>query len=114
LGTPRFRFGSYAADQLLIQLTDIFQSGFEFVVVGQATPYRSDLIVREADLANGAAGVAHGEDGDGMALTAGAFGATGAMADGAQEQGATEDGASLRESGEEAVAPFDDLLMFHQ
>ena len=97
----------------MIQLTDLLQSGFQLLVVGQTTPHESDLLLRETDLANDAAGIADGEDRDRMALAAGAFRAAGAMADGALEQRAAEDLAGLGEMGEEAVTPADDLLMIH-
>jgi len=72
-----------------------------------------DLLLGKADLANDTAGVADGQDGDGMAFAARTFGAAGAMADGALEQGAAEDVASLGEAGEKAVALLDELLMLH-
>jgi hypothetical protein len=81
--------------------------------VGQTTPHRGDLLGREAELTNDTAGIADGEDGDGMALATGALGTAGAMTDGALEQGATEDLTGLGETGYEAVAPLDDLLVIH-
>ena len=51
----------------------------------------SDLFLRQADLANGASGVADGEDRDSMAFAALTLGAAGSMTDGALEQGAAED-----------------------
>ena len=51
----------------------------------------SDLLLGQADLANGASGVADGEDRDSMAFAALTLGAAGAMTDGALEQGAAED-----------------------
>jgi hypothetical protein len=83
------------------------------VVVVQTTPYIGNLLRRETDLTNDAAGIADGEDRDRMAFAAGALGAAGAMADSALEQGATEDLAGLGETGDEAVAPLDDLLLLH-
>ena len=65
--------------------------------------------MRQADLTNDTAGVADGEDGDGMAFAAGAFGTAGAMAEGAPEQGTAEDLAGLGE----AVAPLHDPLLIH-
>ena len=97
-----------------VALADPLQGGFQFAVLGQATPHRSHLLWRQADLANDPSRIADGEDGDGMAIAAGAFGTAGAMADGALEQGAAEDFAGLGETAEEAVAPADDLLMIHQ
>ena len=113
MGPPRFGLGLFAAEQLLIQFADFLQSGFQLAVVGQAAPYRSGLLGREADLANDAAGIADGKDGDRMALAASALGAAGAMADDALEQGAAEDLAGLGEAGEEAAAFADDLLVIH-
>jgi|GEM_PF-5411346 len=72
-----------------------------------------DLLVGKADLADDGAGVADGEDGDGMAFAAGAFGAAGAMADGALEEGTAEDLGGVGEAGEEAMAALDDLLVIH-
>jgi hypothetical protein len=69
--------------------------------------------LRETDLTNDAAGITDGEDGDGMAFAAGAFGAAGAMADSALEQRAAEDLASLGKLGEAAFAPLDDPFMVH-
>jgi hypothetical protein len=48
-----------------------------------------------------------------MTFTAGAFGAAGAMADGALEQRAAEDIAGLREPRQEAVAPLHDPFVIH-
>ena len=73
----------------------------------------SDLLLREADLTNDAAGIANGEDSDRMAFAAGAFGAAGAMADGALEQGAAEDLAGLGETGEEPITLLNDALLIH-
>ena len=73
----------------------------------------SDLLWKEADLTNDAAGIADSQHGDGVTFAAGAFGAAGAMADGALEQGAAEDLAGLGEAGEEAVALAGDLLLIH-
>lgn len=72
-----------------------------------------DLLVGKTDLSNGTAGVAGGEDGDGVAITAGAFGAAGTMTDGAEEEGAAEDVAGLGEAGEKTVALDHDLVVFH-
>jgi len=73
----------------------------------------SDVLAEKTNLPNDPARVADGEDGDGMAFAAGAFGAAGAMANDALEQGATEDVAGLREAGEEALSVADGLLMIH-
>src|SRR5215831_19385994 len=51
----------------------------------------SDLLLGQADLADGSTGVADGEDRDSMAFAARALGAASAMTDGALEQGAAED-----------------------
>jgi len=48
-----------------------------------------------------------------MALAARAFGAAGAMANGALEQRAAQDLAGLGEAVEEAVALLDDPLLLH-
>jgi len=48
-----------------------------------------------------------------MTFTAGAFGAAGAMADGALERGSAEDLASLGETGEEAVTLLNNPLSIH-
>jgi len=72
-----------------------------------------DLLLGKTDLANDGAGVADSEDGDGVALAASAFGAAGAMANGALEQGAAEDLGSVGEASEEAVAALDDPLLIH-
>jgi hypothetical protein len=98
---------------LPVQLADLLQSGLQLAVVGQTTPHIGDLLLREADLTNDAAGIADGEDGDRMAFAAGACGAAGAMADDALEQGATEDLAGLGETSEEAVALLNTLLLLH-
>jgi hypothetical protein len=105
--------GLFAAERLLVQFTNLLQRGLQLVIVGKATPHMSDLLLREADLTNDAAGVADGEDGGWMAFAAGAFGAAGAMADSAQEQGTAEDLASLGETGDEAVTSMHDLLLLH-
>jgi len=94
-------------------LADFLQSGFQFVVPGQTTSRRSDLLLAQADLTNNAAGIADGQDSDGMTFTAGAFGAAGAMADGALEQRAAEDIAGLREPRQEVVTPPQDPLLIH-
>jgi len=73
----------------------------------------SNLLLREADVANDTAGIADGEHGDGMALAASAFGATGAMADGAVEEGAAKNVAGAGEISEEAVALAGELLLIH-
>jgi len=73
----------------------------------------TDLLARQADLTDDTAGIADGEDGDGMAFAAGALGAAGAMADGALEQGAAQDLAGLGQAGQETVALSDDLLLLH-
>jgi len=72
-----------------------------------------DLLVGKTDLANDGAGVADGEDGDGVAFAAGAFWAAGAMTDGALEEGAAEDIGGIGEACEEAVAALDDPLVIH-
>ena len=82
-------------------------------VVGQAHPDMTDLLGRQADLTNNTAGIADGEDGDGMTFAAGAFGTAGTMADGALEQGAAEDLAGLGKAGQEAVASLRDWLVIH-
>ena len=69
--------------------------------------------MRQTDLTNDTAGIANGEDGDGMAFAARAFGAAGAMADGALKQGAAQDLAGLGEAVEEAVALLNDPLLLH-
>jgi len=73
----------------------------------------ADLLVRQTDVTNDTAGIADGEDGDRMAFAAGAFGAAGAMADGALEQRAAQDLAGLGEAVEEAVALLNDPLLIH-
>jgi len=73
----------------------------------------SDLLLGQADLANGASGVADGEDRDSMALAALTLGAAGSMTDGALEQGAAEDVARGGEPREEALALLYGLLLIH-
>ena len=73
----------------------------------------SDLLLGQADLANGASGVADGEDRDSMALAALALGTAGAMTDGALEQRTAEDVTRGGEPREEAFALLDDLCVIH-
>jgi len=73
----------------------------------------TDLLVGQADLTNDTAGIADVEDGDRMAVAAGAFEAAGTMADGALERGAAEDLAGLGEAGQETVATLNDPLSIH-
>lgn len=72
-----------------------------------------NLILGETDLANDAAGVANGENSDGVTLATGALGAAGAVADGALEQRAAEDIAGIGKTGEESAAALDDPLLIH-
>jgi hypothetical protein len=71
------------------------------------------LIGAEAQLSGFAAGIIHVEDPLGMALSAGALGATAGVMDGALEQGAAEDAAKAGESGGEFVPVADSLLTCH-
>jgi hypothetical protein len=103
-----------AAEQLLVEFADLFHSGFQLTVIGQAAPHGSNFIWRKADVSNDGAGIANGEHGDRMPFTASALGTAGAMADGALEQGAAEDVRRVGETIEEAVALADDLLVIHQ
>ena len=100
---PRF----WAAHQLLVQFTDLFQSGFEPAVVGQTTAHIGDLLLREADLTNDTTRITDGQDGDRMALTASTFGAAVAVANGALEQGAAKDLAGLGKTGEKPITFLD-------
>lgn len=67
----------------------------------------------KADLTDDAAGVANGENRNGVAFAPSTFGAAGAMADGALKQRAAKDIAGLGEAGKEAVALFFDALLIH-
>jgi len=73
----------------------------------------SDLLLGQADLADGSTGVADGEDRDSMAFAARALGAASAMTDGALEQGAAEDVAGGGETREEPRAFLDGGLLIH-
>jgi len=67
----------------------------------------------KADLFGTAAGVADGEDPDGMSATVGANSAAGAVPDAAMEQGAPEDFGGGGERGSEFGAGIGDELVFH-
>src|SRR5512141_1292371 len=114
IGPPRFRLPLFGSEQLLVQFADLFQSGSQLVVIVETATHLGDLLRRQAELANDAAWISDGENGNGMAFTAGAFGTTGAMADGALEQRAAQDVGGLWEASQEAVAAEDDLLSIHQ
>jgi len=98
---------------LLIDLADLLQSTLQLAIGSQAAADLSNLLLRQADVANDTAGIADGEYGDGMALAASAFGASGAMADGAVEEGAAKNVAGVGKIGEEAVAFTGELLVIH-
>jgi len=72
-----------------------------------------DLLLGQADLADGSTGVADGEDRDSMAFAARALGAANAMTDDALEQGAAKDVAGGGETREEAFAFLDGGLLIH-
>jgi hypothetical protein len=76
---------------LLVQLADLFNRGFQLVIVGEETLYLWNLLFAEADLANATARIADSEDRHGMTFAALTLGATGAVADSALEQGAAKE-----------------------
>ena len=97
----------------MVELTDALQGGIEFGVVAQPLLDQSFLFGGETDLFGAAAGVADGQDPDGMAATVGANGATGAMADLAVEQRAAEDLGGGGEGGGKFGAGVGDPCVFH-
>ena len=100
-------------EQLVVEFTDAFQSGLEFLVVAQPLLDEGLLFGGEADLFGASAGIADRQYPDEMALTASTDGAAGAMADAAVEQGAAEDLGSGGEGGSELGAGFDYCFLFH-
>ncbi len=98
----------------MVELADLFNGRFQFLIVGKATLYIGDLFPAQADLPDAATGIAYGEHRHGMTFASVALGAAGAVADDAFEQRSTEDVAGLGEACEEAVAIADGLLMIHQ
>ena len=76
---------------MLVQLADALQGVLDFAVVAQPLLDHGFLFGGEADLFGTTAGIADGQDPDGVAGALGADGAAGAMANVAMEQGAAED-----------------------
>ena len=101
------------AQQLQIQLADALQGVFQFAVVAQPLLDENLLFGGETDLFGAAAGIADGQDPDGVAGAFGANGTAGAVTDAAVEQGAAEDLSSGREGGSELGACLDDRLFLH-
>ncbi len=79
------------------------------MVIGEPLLDQWLLLRAEADMADLAAGFADGEDEDGMALAAVAFGATGLMTNSALEQGTAQQFGS-GEVRSQLVATTDDVL----
>jgi len=76
---------------LLVNLADLLNGRFQLLIVGQTTPYMSDLILTETDMPDAGAGIADGEDRYGMSFAAIALGTARAVPDDSLEQGAAED-----------------------
>lgn len=99
--------------QLLIQLTNLFEGLFELVEVVQPTPDQRDLCRTEAQLAGLSAGVDDVENPQRVTLTAVALGAAAGVADGAFEQGAADDVCEGRDLASELATGGGELFLCH-
>ena len=100
-------------EDLVIELADALQGGFEFLVVAQPLLDERLLLCRETDLLGASAGIADSQHPNEMALTASTGGAAGAMANAAAEQGAAEDLGRGGERRGEFGAVFDNRILLH-
>ena len=73
----------------------------------------TDLLPAQADLSGASAGIADGEDRDGMAFAPSALEAAGTVADDAFEQGATKNMGGTGKARGKAIALASDLRLFH-
>jgi hypothetical protein len=90
-----------------MEFADSLQGFLHLAVRVQGLANLGSLIGAEAQLSGFSAGIIHVKDPLGMALSAGALGATAGVMDGALEQGAAEDAAKVGESGGESIPVAD-------
>ena len=85
----------------MVEFTDALQSGLEFPVIAQPLLDHGSLFGAEAELLGAPARIADGQYPNGVALSGGADGTAGAMADVAVEQRAAENLAGGGQDGGE-------------
>ena len=91
----------------------LLNGGLQFLIIRQTTLHITDLLPAQADLSGASAGIADGEDRDGMAFATSALEAAGTVADDAFEQGAAEQVGGGGKARGKAVAFAVELRLFH-
>jgi hypothetical protein len=106
--------GRLGAQQLLIELADLFQRRFQGVIVFQTLLHMRCLLFTQTDLVHATTWITDGENGNGMPAPAVApLAAPGTVTDLALKQGAAQDIAGFGKLRQQPVPFADDLLLRH-
>src|SRR5919109_3230045 len=99
--------------QHVVQLADGLDSFLQLLVIAQPVPYLRNQFGTNAELASAAAGIADGQNGLRMSLTAGAFRAATGMTGSALDEGTAQDLARGGEAFEEPLTGLHGLPVSH-
>src|SRR5664279_3946576 len=97
----------------MVEFTDPLQSVLEFLVVAQPLLIHGFLFGAETELFGAATWITDGQYPNRVALSAGASGTAGAMADVAVEQRTAKDFGGGGQCGGQLCAPSDDRFLIH-
>ncbi len=98
---------------MVVDFTDGFQRVLQLAVIVEPLSDARRQFAGKTELPGAATGVADGQNGEGVALTAGALGTAAGMADGALDQGAAQNQAGAGQVIEQPSSSLERLFVCH-